>query len=541
MYQRCVLHHENTRQQVRSLPKSAVNRWKRPWSSAWWWTAVLTPIVTLQSGALQDLHSDYVAAVMRTTNNPGEYVFGRVFYWPELVLAWSWDAGLTARLNALIRVGSFVYCVIWLCQLVSVSTKVREWKLCVGAVLGGLYWISFWPELGDSLVYSGTSLGVFVFLATLGEPSKLQGRPLTGRIWIVRVIASFIAAATYVHSLFVILPLTLYLVVGARRSVTGLKTAIRDLLLHLAAVGLGAGLAVVRLTLSETEETGITTFGLLTKIRATRHLWNQSLYLWDSLRLSVVFLAVSLVLFLWRRNVETFGLAIVGFLTSLSIVPMASLKHVQANVMMPRYFAAQITLGLLLQLLSTIAAIDTSRKPRTTMEAGRANTKRLQTFAKAALVTLGAVFLIQVSVSPLEFGLAYRDQSYNTKASKLLSHDQVEYLEKMYEESGLPVLVFFGYWDLYPNVMLLDEAGLSAYALEGVPIFDYQQRRFASVMRSMNYDVLCDRSFAECRQNLRTVLKRREFPLGIVSDGGTKHDSQSPLSLQILNVRADEM
>ena len=172
--------------------------WGDKWSRSWWWTMLVTPVVTLWSGALEDLHSDYLQWILQTQNNPWQQMYLRTLYWPQYLLAWSWDLGLTARLNALVRVGGFVFCVLWCSRLVSVVAGVRWWRVCMGLAVFCVVWAWWWPEVGDSLVYSYTSLAVFIFLAVLGDPSGLHRR-LSGRWFpLVLVFASFVATATYV-------------------------------------------------------------------------------------------------------------------------------------------------------------------------------------------------------------------------------------------------------------------------------------------------------------------------------------------------------
>jgi len=504
----------------------------------WWWSVLFSPLVVLWSGGLKDLHSDYLQWILQTQNNPFEQLTGRILYWPQYLLAWSWDVGLTARLNVLVRVGSFVFCVVWCGRLVALAAGVCWWRVCVGLGVFCVVWSWWWPELGDSLVYSGTSLGVFVFLVALGDPAGLSRRLSRRGFWLVLGVASFVSASTYVHSLLVVLPLFAWVVVfggGAGRS---LGVWLRDRILVLVGVAVGSGVAVLRLSLLADEETGLSTFGLLTRLRTTRHLWDGNLYLWDSLRVSVALLVVSVVLAWWSRSASLVVLSGVGFVVSMGVVPIAALKHVQANLMMPRYFAAQITFGLLLQFLVVVAMVlmVVDRRWPVTRVSGRG--AGVVTVAKAAVVAATVVAVCLVAVTPLGFGLNYRDQSYNSKAGVQLSAVEIQDLRRISNTDQLPLLVFVGYWDLYPHVFQLRESAIPALALEGVPIFDYQQANFTNILESGNYNVLCAEPLLKCQSSIHSVLDARQLPRGKAAAFHYDLKFNSEISSRILRVRS---
>jgi len=463
---------------------------------------MLTPAVTLWSGALKDLHSDYLQWILQTQNNPMQQLTSRIFYWPQYLLAWSWDLGLTARLNALVRVGSFVYCILWCSRLVSVAAWVRWWKVCVGLVMFCVVWVWWWPELGDSLVYSGTSLGVLVFLGALGDPSELSRR-LSGRWFpLVLAVASFVATATYVQSLLVMFPLFVWVV----WFIGGVGVGRRwGLLVSLVA---GGGAAVLRLRASGDEETGMTTFGLLTRIRMTRHLWDGTLYLWDSLRAAAVLVLLTSLLS-WRlRSAKLVALGVAGFVVSVSVVPIAALRHVQANLMMPRYFSTLITIGLLVQFLVVVALAWILLERRTAMRFP-SNATKLLAVAKLVAVVTAVVSVGGVSVLPLGFGLDYRDQSGNRKTGAPLVTLTRDQLREMQAASGRPIVVFVDFWNLYPSIFLLQHEGVRAFALESPPIFDVHQAGFKDLLRSRNFIVVCGERNMPCNASLQAVLDAR--------------------------------
>jgi len=497
---------------------------------------LLTPVVTLWSGGLKDLHSDYLVWILQTQNNPTKQLLGRVLYWPQYLLAWSWDVGLTARLNVLVRVGSFVFCVVWCGRLVALAAGVCWWRVCVGVGVVCVVWSWWWPELGDSLVYSGTSLGVFVFLVALGDPAGLSRRLSRRGFWLVLGVASFVSASTYVHSLLVVLPLFAWVVVfggGAGRS---LGVWLRDRILVLVGVAVGSGVAVLRLSLLADEETGLSTFGLLTRLRTTRHLWDGNLYLWDSLRVSVALLVVSVVLAWWSRSASLVVLSGVGFVVSMGVVPIAALKHVQANLMMPRYFAAQITFGLLLQFLVVVAMVlmVVDRRWPVTRVSGRG--AGVVTVAKAAVVAATVVAVCLVAVTPLGFGLNYRDQSGNSKAAQPLSSEVIGQLLDIQRRTEKPVLINLSFWDLYPSVFLAQQAGLMALVLDTVPIYDVSQLRFDEILQSRSLVVICAPRFNSCIPEVGSILTQRGVSKVLVSEIG-RISEDSGRVVAVLDVR----
>jgi len=476
--------------------------WGDKWSRSWWWTILLTPLVTLWSGALEDFHSDHILWILQTQNNPWQQMYQRVLYWPQYLLAWSWDLGLTARLNALIRVGTFLFCVLWCSRLVAIAAGIRWHRLCTGLVVFCSVWVWWWPELGDSLVYSGTSLGVFVFLAALGDPSGLCQR--LSRWWFpaVLVLASFVAASTFVQSLLVVWPLFLWMVWFDASG-----TATRRLG-YLLTVIVGGGAAVLRIVASSNEETGVTMFGLMTKIRTTRHLWDGTLYLWDSLRAATVLVLFSLLMSWWLRSAKLAALGVAGFAVSVSVVPVAALRHVQMNLMMPRYFAGQITIGLLVQFLAVVALVWVSLERRTVWRR-QVDLTWLATTSKRVALVVSTVAIVVLSVTRLEFGMDYRDQSGNRKMAVPLTTSTREHLRELQKTSGKPIVVFVDFWDMYPSVFLLQQEGVRAFALEAVPIFDVHQAGFKELLLSRNYAVICAQRFSTCVPEVGFVLAQR--------------------------------
>ena len=133
-------------------------------SSHLFWSIVLTPLATLWSDALDDMHSDFLIWTFIAVDNPMHQALERILYWPQYLLFWSWDLNVTARILAALRVWSLVYCWLWIARLVSSTAMVARWK--TSALMGMFvwWWVMTWPEVGDSSIYSGNTLSLAPFL-----------------------------------------------------------------------------------------------------------------------------------------------------------------------------------------------------------------------------------------------------------------------------------------------------------------------------------------------------------------------------------------
>jgi len=258
----------------------------------------------------------------------------------------------------------------------------------------------------------------------------------------------------------------------------------------------------------------------LTRLRTTRHLWDGNLYLWDSLQVSVALLVVSVALAWWSRSASLAVLSGIGFVVSMGVVPIAALKHVQANLMMPRYFAAQITFGLLLQSLVVVAMalMVVDRRWPVTRVSGRGT--GVVIVAKAAVVAATIVAVFLVAVTPLGFGLNYRDQSGNSKTARPLSSKVVEQLLKIQLETKKPVLINMGFWDAYPSVFVAQQSGLQALVLDTVPSLDSGQYGFDEIIRSRSFIGVCVPRFSSCIPEFGNVVTQRGVSKVLVSEIG---------------------
>jgi len=483
--------------------------WRNRWQRSWWWAVLLTPVVTLWSGALKDLHSDYLQWILQTQNNPSEQLVDRIFYWPQLVLAWSWDLELTARLNTLLRVASFIYCVFWCGRLISVIARAQWWRVGIGMVGFCLCWFWWWPEVGDSLIYSGHTLGMFLLLIALGDPSTAGGRLSQRWFVIALVIVSYLATATYVHLLLVALPLVVIVFFFSKFPKRNAQSLLVKRIAISGSVAAGVAVGVFRIGALSDEETGWTTFGLKTKILNTRHLWDGNLYLWDSLRLSVLLFLVSIVLVCHLRQARLMVLASTGFTISLGVVPIAALKHVQTSLMMPRYFATQIIFGLLIQFVVVLITVCRLASARSMFALTKSHEFYALRIVRNAIAVVFVSTTILVLASPLGFGRDYRDQSGNSKVAVPLSGEVVTRLHTMQRESGGVVLVNMKVWDSYPSVFRLQRAGVRSLALDTEPTFDFGQKDFMELLDTRSFLGVCEPRFTTCVSEFGDILNRR--------------------------------
>lgn len=479
--------------------------WHERWSRSWWWTLLLTPIVTLCSGAIKDLHSDYLVFILQTQNNPSQQLLPRSFYWPQLLLSWSWSLDMTARLNSVLRVAGWLFCAIWFGRLVAVATSAKWWKIGTTVFAVAVGWSMWWPEVGDSLIYSGSSLGVFMFLAVLGDPSRLAVKRVN-QPWFAAAICvvAFTVTSTNVLSWLVLLPIVTWILLF------GTTESVQRRLAAGFAIALGVVVGIARLRNFASEDTGVTTFGLITRIRTTRHLWDGTLYLWDNLRIAGIVAVVS-VLLAWRlHRVKLAALALAGFLVSLGVVPTAALSHVQANAMMPRYFAVQISFGLLVQCLVMAAlTVDVFEKRHYCATPMRLPAKFARG-SRAAMVMASVMSIVVLAIAPLSFGLDYRDQSGRRKMGLPLSSATIKRVKDLSRGEGLPILLAIEFWDSYPTQYLMNEQRIEAYYFAGSqPVFDRFQLDFERLLASRSFLMICRPTRETCRSDIGFVLRDR--------------------------------
>lgn len=481
--------------------------WHERWSRSWWWTLLLTPIVTLWSGAIKDLHSDYLVFILQTQNNPSQQVLPRSFYWPQLLLSWSWSLDMTARLNSVLRVAGWLFCAIWFGRLVAVATSAKWWKIGTTVFAVAVGWSMWWPEVGDSLIYSGSSLGVFMFLAVLGDPSRLAVKRVN-QPWFAAAICvvAFTVTSTNVLSWLVLLPIVTWILLF------GTTESVQRRLAAGFAIALGVVVGIARLRNFASEDTGVTTFGLITRIRTTRHLWDGTLYLWDNLRIAGIVAVVS-VLLAWRlHRVKLAALALAGFLVSLGVVPTAALSHVQANAMMPRYFAVQISFGLLVQCLVMAALTVDLFEKRHYCAAPMRLPAKFARGSRAAMVVASVMSIVVLAIAPLSFGLDYRDQSGRRKMGLPLSNETIKWVKELSRAEGVSILVAIDFWDNYPTQYVMQEQGIETFVFDGTrPVFDRFQPNFRQFLSLKSFVAVCRPKAQTCALDLIIGLKNRHL------------------------------
>jgi hypothetical protein len=130
-------------------------------SSQLFWSIVITPLATLCSGALDDMHSDFLVWAFIAVDNPMHQAWERALYWPQYLLFWSWDLNVTARILAALRVWSLVYGWLWIARLVSSTAMVARWKTSALMGMSVWWWVMTWPDVGNHFV-AGTILACII-------------------------------------------------------------------------------------------------------------------------------------------------------------------------------------------------------------------------------------------------------------------------------------------------------------------------------------------------------------------------------------------
>ena len=447
----------------------------------------LSPLAMLLSGALKDQHSDHLAFAMQAVNNPWVLLADRLVYWPQFVLSWVWSLDLAVRLDSLLRHFSLIFLALWVVELTRVAAGVQLRRLAITSVVFVGWWSMHWPEVGDSLYYSYAGIATLPFIALIGSPKRVLTTMSTTRAFVASMVGAMVAAAMNVLSLLVIVPLVLGLYVLRQGSAFKVSShgrlGIRDVVGRNLLVGTAAGslLALLRLTLSTNEDGGFTTFGLLEKIRTTRHLWHGSLYIYDNIRISLILLIVTAVIAVIRHNWPAVVLCASGATMVAGTVLITALEHVQANQLMPRYFSLTFALGLFVQVLSLVAVVPLPHINHQLHLGQRA------AWLFGVLFVASTLFALR---TPIEFGRDYKDQSGSSKQAVVMPASDIERVRT--ELLGKqPILVVANFWDVWPNSFLMQRAGLTVAAMENAPAYDVRQKGFADLLESESLTMLC--------------------------------------------------
>jgi len=134
---------------------------------------------------------------------------------------------------------------------------------------------------------------------------------------------------------------------------------------------------------------------------------------------------------------------------------------------------------------------------------------RLMDAARAAVVFGAVVAVIGVVITPLGFGLDYRDQSGNSKVGVPLSNEVIERLRDIQHQSGTLVLINLRYWDAYPSVFTLQQSGVASLALLPTPTYDEKQKAFYKVLQSKSFFGVCQPRFGSCVPEFGNILTQR--------------------------------
>lgn len=484
-------------------------------SSQLFWSIVLTPLATLWSDALDDMHSDYLVATFITVDNPSFQALDRIIYWPQYLLFWSWDLNVTTRILAALRVWSLVYCWLWIARLVSSTAMVARWKTSAFMGIFVWWWAMTWPEVGDSSIYSGNTLSLAPFLlaSSIGFDQERRTHRLVGLVVICST--TLLAASTNVLSLLIVFPLLTcgylnrFLLVLRDQSFRCDWFSFSHGQFFAGVAGLSIG--VLRLVFLTSENSGFSSFGLLSRILYTTHLWDGTKFLRDNLVISIGLLVLSLLLALRVRHVRLAVLSLTGALMSMSTGLIVGLEHVQTNLMMPRYFSLTFSIGLALQVVAfgVLVLLQFPKLDVKTVSASRTLQIRTWQLATAGLTSF-VVTLPMLMFSEIKFGKDYKDHSGSSKAGFVLPRNDLEWLKTKIRNEEQQVMVLTGFWDLWPQVFALRRDGLESIALEDIPRFSNLQSDLGDALGSDRSMVVCISREPDCVTTTRDALEAHD-------------------------------
>ena len=274
---------------------------------------------------------------------------------------------------------------------------------------------------------------------------------------------------------------------------------------------MGFTIGVLRLVFFTSEDSGFSSFGLLSRILYTTHLWDGTKFLRDKLVVSLGLLALSLLLALRIWHVRLAVLSLTGAVMSLSTGLIVGLEHVQANLMMPRYFSLTFSIGLALQVVTfgVLVLLQFPKLDVKTVAASRTLQIRTWQLATAGLIAV-VVTLPMLMFSEITFGKDYKDHSGGSKAGFVLPRNDLEWLKTKIRNEEQQVMVLTGFWDLWPQVFALRRDGLDVLALEDSSRFDKLQPGLEDALGGERSLVVCISREPACVTTTRVALEAHE-------------------------------
>jgi hypothetical protein len=273
----------------------------------------------------------------------------------------------------------------------------------------------------------------------------------------------------------------------------------------------GLSIGVLRLVFLTSEDSGFSSFGLLSRILYTTHLWDGTKFLRDNLVISLGLLVLSLLLALRVRHVRLAVLSLTGALMSMSTGLIVGLEHVQANQMMPRYFSLTFSIGLALQVVAfgVLVLLQFPKLDVKTVAASRTLQIRTWQLATAGLIVV-VVTLPMLMFSEITFGKDYKDHSGGSKAGFVLPRNDLEWLKTKIRNEEQQVMVLTGFWDLWPQVFALRRDGLDVLALQDFSGFDKLQPGLEDKLGSDSSLVVCISREPDCVTTTRDALEAHD-------------------------------
>ena len=403
---------------------------------------LLTPAFALFTRALKDQHADnLIIAIFSTDNLSFHYWNTTRFGNLVAILAWPFqNPEVNLKMQILIRIFSALFVVFWIARKIAEIFSMSKVLMGFATVSVMFYFLFFYPEAGDSILYGGGAQSVGAAVLTIGLGitflSSDKKQFLNSRLnqyaiaYIFWLFVGFLSVLWLVRApAFILLEL---LSRDSTQKYLSKDAKTRFLIGHSVAL-ISAFLTLSFIYSRGDENTTINLYGLRYYIT---HTW----YIIDFFIVAVIMVGFIVLL---GRSTKAAVIAVAVWWIELTTILMVAVDHVRQNLLDPRYFSMGHLIALSIAFPTVFAVLLKGKRMNMTVLRIK-NQARIRPFMLAAFV-LSLVGYFGTSVG---FGLNTKDQSGFNRTAKVLEFGAYS----KYAEPSEIEFITGSFWDVWPTV-----------------------------------------------------------------------------------------
>jgi hypothetical protein len=487
---------------------------------SWWLPAILaTPLVAVVTRAFADQHSDNLVPAVYSAEHAFDLYLPRIFPLIQFLAFPIDDYSANLRLQVFLRVAAFCVVVVWISRRIADLLSGSRRVALVVAIGLAVYFFFRYPEAGDSIYYGVsagmTSTAVYLISLAAGNRAQRAGSRLVGGLWVFVALALGLAASLYYVTVLLWAWLLLLIDYGSQtdsarsNKSSPLSEFFRRAGVQISVLLAAAFAAVVYLRAGSGENTGLS-FGRSARVvLRTRYLWERSnFYILENF---LLIMGIAIVVVMIARSFRSLFVAAIGVVSGLGVFAIAALDHVAENVHLPRYYAPNLFIGLLIVVSALASAtfnrvnLERSGTDRRAVSQGALSLLRRRlspSMYKVFAGTIAAIGLVMFIRAPIGFGYEGSDGQQIRKQGRPLPVRDIQAIER---DAGVDVTFVTGsHWQSWVTVFASHELGEDLFPVAPFTRAFARPKQFIPVVPT--YGVCLDLTDGQCVEVAQSMV-----------------------------------